>query len=363
MAAFAVIIMAGCSKASDSNHEEHKGEEHGDEIVLKNEQISKLGIKSSTLVPSEFQEIIKCGGEILPSTGSQVVVAAKSSGIVQLSTKISLGVQVGRGETICSISSDGLSGGDPRSEANVRLSAAKQEYERVYKLYKSNLATEKELQDAKLAVEIASNSVNGNAKSSVATCSISGVVTQLLVSSGTFVNIGDPIAVVRSSNKLTLRAYVSQRYCQDIALVESANFKLPDANKTFELSAMQGRRLTAQTMSNASNGYIPVDFSFANDGTIPAGCAAEVYLLGAKTDKVLAVPTESVIEEQGKYFVFVREAKEHFEKRPVVIGRTDGKRIEIKSGVSSGEEIVTEGTIYVKLAANSGVVPEGHHHH
>ena len=28
---------------------------------------------------------------------------------------------------------------------------------------------------------------------------------------------------------------------------------------------------------------------------------------------------KSVIEEQGKYAVFVRESKEHFEKRPVAI--------------------------------------------
>ena len=69
------------------------------------------------------------------------------------------------------------------------------------------------------------------------------------------------------------------------------------------------------------------------------------------------------IEEQGKYAVFVRESKEHFEKRPVAIGRTDGKRIEITSGLAKGEEVVTEGAVYVKLAGNSGVVPEGHHHH
>ena len=43
--------------------------------------------------------------------------------------------------------------------------------------------------------------------------------------------------------------------------------------------------------------------------------------------------------------------------------RTDGKRIEITSGLAKGEEVVTEGAVYVKLAGNSGVVPEGHHHH
>ncbi len=363
VAVLTVMAMCGCSKTEDSHKDEHKGEDHGDEIVLKSSQISKLGIKTETVEPSEFQEVIKCGGEILPSPGSQVVVAAKSEGIVQLSSKISLGVQVNKGETICSISSDGLSGGDPRSEASARLSAAKQEYERVYKLYKSNLATEKELQEAKLAVEIATNSVTGNAKSSVATCSINGVVTQVLVNSGAFVNVGDPIAVVSASSKLTLRAQVPQRYCQDVALVESANFKLPNIDKVFELGAMQGRRISAQTMANVSNGYMPIDFSFVNDGSVPSGCAAEIYLLGAKVGNVLSVPVEAIVEEQGKYFAFVQEEKEHFEKRPVVIGRTDGKRIEIKSGIEAGEAVVTEGAFYVKLAANSGVVPEGHHHH
>lgn len=363
-----VATAAGCSDSHDGHKEAgeshgHEHEGHDNEIVIKAEQIARLGIKSSVVNPSEFREIIKCGGEVLPSTSSQAVVSAKSDGIVRLAPGINEGVRIAQGATVCGISSDGIGGGDPRTESRMRLAAAKKELDRVKKLYGSNLATEKELQDAMLAVEVAQNAVDGNARSSVATSPISGVVCQLLVKTGTYVSTGTPIAVVGSSNQLILKASVPQRYYGQFALIKSANFKLPYSDKVFELEQMQGRRLTAETMATATNGYFDLEFGFVSDGNVVPGSYADVYLLGAAETDVISVPVESVIEEQGKFSVFVRESAEHFEKRPVVTGRSDGKRIEIKSGLKKGEEVVVEGAVYVKLAANSGVVPEGHHHH
>ena len=160
-----------------------------------------------------------------------------------------------------------------------------------------------------------------------------------------------------------MKASVPQRYFNEFALIKTANFKLPYSDKIFALDEMHGHRLTAGTMASATNGYFDIEFSFVGDGSVAPGSYADVYLLGNPESGVISVPTKSVIEEQGKYAVFVRESKEHFEKRPVAIGRTDGKRIEITSGLAKGEEVVTEGAVYVKLAGNSGVVPEGHHHH
>ncbi|MBL6433510.1 MAG: efflux RND transporter periplasmic adaptor subunit [Muribaculaceae bacterium] len=362
----AVVVMTGCADSHSDNKEKEENyghEEHGNEIVIEHEQIEKLGIKTTIVNPSEFQNVIKCGGEILPSPLSQAVVAAKSDGIIKLSAGINEGVEIKNGGVVCSISSAGISGGDPRADARTQLTAAKQNLERVQKLYNSNLATAKELQEAQVAVEMAKNAVSGNSSSSVAVSPISGVVSQLLVASGSYVTTGTPIAVVTSSARLTLKASVPQRYFNEFALIKTANFKLPYSDKIFALDEMQGHRLTAGTMASATNGYFDIEFSFVGDGSVAPGSYADVYLLGNPESGVISVPTKSVIEEQGKYAVFVRESKEHFEKRPVAIGRTDGKRIEITSGLAKGEEVVTEGAAYVKLAGNSGVVPEGHHHH
>ena len=93
----AVVVMTGCADSHSDNKEKeenHGHEEHGNEIVIKHEQIEKLGIKTTIVNPSEFQNVIKCGGEILPSPLSQSVVAAKSDGIIKLSAGINEGVEI-----------------------------------------------------------------------------------------------------------------------------------------------------------------------------------------------------------------------------------------------------------------------------
>ena len=45
-----------------------------------------------------------------------------------------------------------------------------------------------------------------------------------------------------------------------------------------------------------------------------------------------------------------------------VNGATDGRRIEILSGLKAGDKVVAHGATQVRLAASASVVPEGHHH-
>ena len=56
----------------------------------------------------------------------------------------------------------------------------------------------------------------------------------------------------------------------------------------------------------------------------------------------------------GSYSVYVNVEPEHFEKRQVKTGVTDGRMIEIRSGLEEGERIVTKGAVLVKLAAAGG---------
>ena len=66
----------------------------------------------------------------------------------------------------------------------------------------------------------------------------------------------------------------------------------------------------------------------------------------------------------GNYFVFVQLTPEFFEKREVKIGKTDGIRTEILSGIQSGERIVAKGAVLVKLSQATGTLDahSGHVH-
>ena len=60
--------------------------------------------------------------------------------------------------------------------------------------------------------------------------------------------------------------------------------------------------------------------------------------------------------------MFIQIDEDCYEKRLVTIGQTDGENVEIVSGITGGEKVVTEGAVFVKLASNSGAIPEGHSH-
>jgi hypothetical protein len=70
---------------------------------------------------------------------------------------------------------------------------------------------------------------------------------------------------------------------------------------------------------------------------IPDLSAAADVLVGRK-ENVLVVPIESVRSEDGKDYVFVRTAR-GFEKRQVEIGLQGAAQVEVRSGLSAGDQV------------------------
>ena len=99
-----------------------------------------------------------------------------------------------------------------------------------------------------------------------------------------------------------------------------------------------------------------------NKGEIVPGAYIEVFLLTTSIDNAIVVPVSALTEEQGLYFVYLRLDEEGYKKQEVTVGNSDGENVRILSGLHEGDQVVTRGVYQVKLAANSGVIPEGHSH-
>ena len=65
---------------------------------------------------------------------------------------------------------------------------------------------------------------------------------------------------------------------------------------------------------------------------------AQVEILVTQLDNVVSVPVQAVVQAQGKDFVFVL-TPEGPVRRPVVLGITNQKLIEVKEGIKEGEEV------------------------
>lgn len=343
----------------DGDHDEHK---HGDEITLSPEMAKKFGVKTSVLKPDDFAEVIKVSGQIVPASGDQIVVSATTNGIITIAPGINVGKSIAAGTTVATISAKGISGGDTNEAARLSRDAAKKELDRVTPLYKEGIVSEKDYNEAVKAYNTAAASYSAPAASGTATSRSSGVITRLLVTSGQYVATGEPIAIVSQNTRLTLRADLPEKYYNFLPTVSSANFRPSYSESTFSLADMGGSLLSAPSASTAQNGYIPVFFTFNNNGQAVPGAYAEIYLLGATAHDVISVPVEALTENQGVYYAYVKVHDDAYEKRRIVTGRSNGKSVEVISGLNAGDCVVSDGAAVIRMAETSGNVPEGHSH-
>ena len=366
-------LMVSCSSQSASEHhnetseeahhdENEHGHSHSGASVLSVEKAQKFGVKCKTVTPSEFYKVIKVSGEILPAQGESFTVSAPSSGNVKFSSNVSEGVQVKAGQYICSISGEKIVGGDSNENARISYNTAKRELERLTPLFKEKIVTEREYNAAKDAFEKAELAYRPTSSKNISgTSGISGVVVSLLVKDGEYVNAGSPIAIVNKNSKLMLRADLPEKYFKDLNSIKTANVKTAYSDEAVSLNELNGKVISSGNIA-ATTGYIPMYIEFDNRNTFASGSFAEVFLIGEGKSNALTIPVGAVTEELGNHFIYVQLHEDIYDKRPVKLGESDGSRVEIISGLTSGEKVVTEGVMFVRLAANSSEIPSACNH-
>ena len=193
---------------------------------------------------------------------------------------------------------------------------------------------------------------------------MSGFVKQVLVKNGAYVDAGQPIVIIAQNKTLLLNAEVQQKYASMLGSIASANIRTVQDNKTWSLEQLNGKVLSFGKAANSDNYLIPVAIQIDNTGSFTAGGFVEVYLKTVTNTLALTVPTTSLLEDQGTFYVYVQVTPELFEKREVRIGATDGVRTEIRAGLNSSERVITLGAILVKLAQATGTLDahSGHVH-
>lgn len=378
------ITLSGCGHEGHEDHDHeahdhqgehdadaHEEEEHGI-VVFTARQAEAMGVELAEVGYTGFTGVIKATGEIVSAPGDERSISAKAAGVVSFAGgDMTVGASVGAGQTLFRISAKGVTTTDNTAPLRATLASAESRLARATSLLKDQLITQTEYDLIKAEVDAAraalatpqAAAVHGD----VATSPITGYIAEVLVRPGDYVEVGATLAIVSTNRRLLLRADVPQRYSGSLQSITGANIVIPaDDDRTLRLSDYGSRIVSYGKGSGATGGsslYVPVTFEFNNPGGLTTGLPVEVYLLtDARTD-VITVPRAALTEEEGVYFVYVEAEPEHYRKTMVKIGASDGQRTEILDGLKPGEKIVVKGATLLKLAANSGKAPEGHHHH
>jgi len=99
----------------------------------------------------------------------------------------------------------------------------------------------------------------------------------------------------------------------------------------------------AQTI-DPTTGTFTVEAAFPNpDGLLLPGQFARVRAPSQTLEDVVVIPREAIVELQGRFQVFVVNAQNIIEVRPIEMGPNKDNDVVIESGLEPGEKVVVEG--------------------
>ncbi len=77
-----------------------------------------------------------------------------------------------------------------------------------------------------------------------------------------------------------------------------------------------------------------------NDHLLRSGLRTDLNVVYDVRENVVRIPNGSYFQGAGNYFLFVKVADDKLERRNVLLGDSNFDYVEVKSGISPGEEVV-----------------------
>lgn len=268
-------------------------------------------------------------------------------------------------------------------KAKVELKHAKNTYDRYSKLMSMNATSAEKLDE----VEAAYNAASANVKNlqaqkdqllvqksrQIVTAPIDGEVLLLYRKPGSYVTAGTAIALVGDFHRLYLEQTMNDNDINSLFFGNKLQLVFQGSNlqKAYDTDYASGNsgdkaefnakivQITPDISQPASIRKILLEID-NSAGILEPQSYRNVELKVERTISCLSVPLSAMLTPEH-HSVFVFTPEETIEQRDVVTGVDDGEYIEIKSGLSEGDIVITSDTSELKSGMKANVTLEGGH--
>src|SRR5690606_11175092 len=184
------------------------------------------------------------------------------------------------------------------------------------------------------------------------TIGISQVKLGALVSPGSTllntVSTNNPMAVDISVNQRDVQRFITLQKNPGQSVSDSV-FAIEQNGNTYRLN---GNIVAIDRSVDPGTGTITVRISFPNpNGILISGMTCNVNVRNKAPEPQLIIPHKAVVEQLGKYSVYVVGDSSKVESRLVELGSRVNDRIVIREGLKEGEVIVSEGIMKIRPGA------------
>ncbi len=346
-----------------------------DIISLTDEQRNTIGLKTEEVSERTINGFLNATGQVNINKENEAKISSVFPGKV-MKIFVREGQNVRKGQTLAIIKNTdvpNIEAGYIKAKSDYEYS--KKEYERQKIAYQQNLGTQRELSDyeSKYAsalanlkasesllrsYNISSNKLdkyaqdtsyisNGTSSDIVVTSPIDGNIVSQGITLGEYVDPSKEAFHVINTNMLYMDINI---YDKDLGKISSGQ-KVSISSSTYPEDIFEGQINFVNKVFNENTRTVTARVMVKNNG----GKLIPLMFINARiyTDKasnVMSVPLNSVTTEDSTSYVFIEQSKNIFKKVEVELGITDGEFIEIVSGISNGDKIVTDGVFYLKSA-------------
>ncbi len=232
-----------------------------------------------------------------------------------------------------------------------QLSFARNIYERQNNLWQKGIGTEVQLISAKTNVETLQNqlqSVEEQVKVAAEQLNttnvysdVDGVAETVMVKVGELFGGMGQIKIVNTS-QLKATAIVPENYLTKVQKGTPVRIDIADAGKSIT-SAVS---LIGKTIENTQRGFV-IESRIPSDPMLKPNQSVVMHILDYSSKKAVVIPVNTIQSDESNKFVYVLETKEKgvnvATRKTVQIGEVYGDKVEIKSGLTGGEQLITSG--------------------
>jgi membrane fusion protein, copper/silver efflux system len=176
-----------------------------------------------------------------------------------------------------------------------------------------------------------------------------GIVSMLMAREGMYVQPMNEVMTLADLSTVWVLAEVFESQSEWVKLGQPADFNLSYIpGRTWE-----GKVDYVYPSLDAKNRTLKVRLRFENPGeTLKPNMYANVAIYGGAKVDVLSVPREALVRSGGTERLIVAKGDGRYAQRIVVAGMESGDYVEIKSGISMGEKVVTSSQFLIDSEAS-----------
>jgi RND family efflux transporter MFP subunit len=269
-----------------------------------------------------------------------------------LEIPVRVGQRVQGGDIVVRQSSQGSMASVRQAEA--AFEQAQRTAERLRPLHERGAVSEQDWDNALTALRVAEANLEAALKSIVLTSPIAGVVTDILVTPGTFPGNGDPLVRISDLSQVQLLLQVSPDQKAELALGQPAFLTGSD---------VRGRVTRIALQADPETRLVEVEVTFPGRVTRPAatgsgstailpGILATVEIVVGTRESALQIPTVALHGDA----VWVVDAEGLAHRRPVTVGLRAREGLEVLEGLAPGDRVVTSGASLLSEGVQARIV-------